>query len=157
MIRVPLNSNPAVPEFSSTILVVDDSAYIRRFFARILGDAGYQILFAADGVVAIDVLAECQVDAIVTDLEMPRLSGHELVKQIRAGRLAIPHDVPIVVCSSQADRETQSQLLRSGADVFLPKPVNRQELLSVVNQLLQNNLPPISESGTRLSKEVGNG
>jgi CheY-like chemotaxis protein len=153
MIRIPPHSEPSIPEFSSTILVVDDSAYIRRFFANILGDAGYDALFAADGVVAIDLLAECQVDAIVTDLEMPLLSGHELVDYVRAGRPAVPHDIPIVVCSSQADRKTQKQLLQAGADVFLPKPVNRQELLSVVNQLLQSNLPPLSDSGSRLSSE----
>ncbi len=153
MIRIPSDSKPSVPEFSSTILVVDDSAYIRRFFASILDAAGYETLFAADGVVAIDLLAECHVDAIVTDLEMPLLSGRELVEYVRAGRPEVPHDIPIVVCSSQADRETQRQLLDAGADVFLPKPVDRRELLSVVNQLLQSNLPPVSGSGVRLSSD----
>jgi CheY-like chemotaxis protein len=156
MIRIPSNSKRSIPEFSSTILVVDDSAYIRCFLANILGDAGYETLFAGDGVVAIDLLAECQVDAIVTDLEMPLLSGRELVDHVRAGRPAIPHDLPIVVCSSQADQDTRRRLLHAGADVFLAKPVDRQELLSVVNQLLQSNLPPVSGSGSRLSSDRQN-
>ncbi len=114
------------------ILVADDSRTVREALARMLGAEAYVVDLAADGQEAWAMLHEVPYDLLVTDLEMPGLSGVALIERVRGERRA---RLPVLAISSRGAplRERASV---AGADAFLAKPVTRLELTRRVAQLL---------------------
>ncbi len=117
------------------VLVCDDSRTVREALARMLANDGYVVDQAADGEEAWRMLAEVPYDLVVSDMEMPRLSGAELVTRVRERHPGLP----VVAISARAGRERAGE-----ADAFLAKPVARRELLARVAELLR-----ISDSSRR--------
>lgn len=115
----------------STVLVVDDDADIRETIAILLEAEGYPTLPAADGREALEQLhARSDVGLILVDLRMPRLSGTDFVKALRADpRLA---SIPIVVMSG--DNEARTMALSMGANGCLTKPIELDGLLKTVSR-----------------------
>ncbi len=118
------------------VLVVDDSRTMRESIARILGGAGYVIETAVDGREAWDVLLERRFDLMVTDLEMPRMGGYELIARVR--RVPALRSLPIIVVSARASDPKKSRALELGAQLFMPKPVSRGDLVKQVDTLIGN-------------------
>ena len=116
------------------VLVVDDSRSVREAIARILGGAGYVVETAVDGRQAWDILLERRFDLLVTDLEMPRMGGYELIARMR--RVPALRRLPIIVVSAKASDPKMSRALELGAQVFMPKPVDRADLVAQADALV---------------------
>ncbi len=119
-----------------TIIVVDDSITTRTLERNILEAAGYRVTVATDGIEALDLLMmEDNVSLVVTDLEMPRMNGVELCKNIRAGRYA---DLPIIMVTSVGDATEMKKGIQAGADAYIIKGDFQQEhFLETVKRFVQ--------------------
>ncbi len=122
--------HPAQPR----ILVVDDSMSVRTHLGRLLRSAGYEVEVAADGQVALDRLQVDRFDLVLTDLEMPRLHGLELLARMQEDERL--RDVPAVVLSSRAGPRHQARARTLGARDFLAKPVSREVLVRRLGAIL---------------------
>lgn len=122
-------AEPAGPR----VLLVDDSSAVRERVARVLRDGGYQVEQASDGEDAWDKLQRSSYALLLTDLEMPRLHGLELISRCRAASPLAA--LPIVVISSRASPGGKEQALRRGASHFVAKPVDPPELLALLAEV----------------------
>jgi CheY-like chemotaxis protein len=118
----------------SAVLVVDDSISVRRVVARQLRVLGLDVDEVSDGLEALGRLRSRAYGLVMTDLEMPRLDGFELVAEMQ--RLAPLASIPVVVASTRADQETRERVFALGASAFLSKPVDPTALASTVGPLL---------------------
>ncbi len=120
---------------SSTILVVEDSEVTRALVVGILRGLGYRVLEADDGRVALDVLERSRVDLIVTDIQMPRIDGLELIQRLRDDTRF--KSTPIIVLSTLGSDEDKERAMRSGANGYLVKlNFREQELLDAVRRFI---------------------
>ena len=116
------------------ILVVDDTPQNVRLLEAILIPRGYAVVGAASGQQALDLVAEMQPDLVLLDIMMPGMDGHEVCRQLRADPATAL--LPIVMVTASGD-QNKVKALESGADDFIPKPVNQAELLARVRSLLR--------------------
>jgi two-component system KDP operon response regulator KdpE len=117
------------------VLVVDDEPPIRKLLRMGLSVHGYQILEAANGKAALDMLGQ-EPDLIILDLGLPDTKGHDLLRSIRARN----QNVPIVVLSSRDDEAGKVQALDDGADDYVTKPFGMDELLARMRAALRHQL-----------------
>lgn len=120
------------PNAKAAILIVDDDDSLRRVLEFQLREAGYEVVTAANGSVALDLFTGREVDCVITDLRMPGLSGLELLRRTSA----INGEVPVVVITAYGDVETAVEAMRSGAFDFITKPFNRDQILMTVEKAL---------------------
>jgi DNA-binding response OmpR family regulator len=118
------------------VLVVEDDADIADVLRRSLRNEGYEVKTSADGVEALDVAAGFVPDLVVLDLGLPRLDGVEVCRRLREDG-----DVPILMLTARAETEDRVTGLDSGADDYLVKPFERQELLARIRALLRRRPP----------------
>lgn len=116
----------------SRILVVDDEAAIRKVVRDALENAGHEVETAVDGEEAQALLAAGEFDLVITDLNMPRVDGLELVRRIRTDR-----SVPILVLTVRQEEREKVRLLDAGADDYVTKPFGVAELLARTRALLR--------------------
>ena len=117
------------------ILVVDDSALDREVLKDELMAVGYQVTTAQDGEEALSVVAAGAPDLLLLDVIMPNLSGYEVCRRLKSdGRTIL---IPVVMITSLQATEERIKGIEAGADDFLSKPFNRQELLTRVRSLLK--------------------
>ena len=117
---------PQVP----LILVVDDSITVRRVTQRLLQREGYRVVMAADGLQALERLQEERPAVVLSDIEMPRMDGFDLARNIRAdARLA---GLPIVMITSRIAEKHREHAMSLGVDHYLGKPYSEDELMSLV-------------------------
>ncbi len=121
---------PIAPK-EARILVVDDEANIRTLLQQELGEAGYQVLQAADGVEGIQIARKEHPDLVIMDLMMPGISGFDAISALRSDE-STAH-IPVLILSVLEDRERGYRL---GADAYLTKPINAVEVLVTVGNLL---------------------
>lgn len=117
-----------------TILTVDDSATIRQMLSLTLKDAGYTVIEAVDGVDALDKLATQSVHMVITDLNMPKLDGIGLIREIR--KLADNRFIPIIMLTTESQESKKQEGKAAGASGWIVKPFKPQQLLSVVRMVL---------------------
>ena len=126
---LPDREKPAV---TRRILVVDDSPTTRAILRNLLSAAGFSVQTATDGVNALDRLAMQPFDLIVSDVEMPRMNGFELTRQVKA-RLGLP----VILVTGMEKEEHRRQGLEAGADGYVVKSTfEDQGLLEIVKQFL---------------------
>jgi chemotaxis protein histidine kinase CheA len=125
------------------ILVVDDSLSTRRTHVRIARQAGYETSEASDGLEALNMLKTGDFDAVLTDLEMPRLGGFELVSEIKQ-RSRIK-DMPVFVITSRGDEDTHRRLLSLGADQVVVKPLTNV-IFDELDGMLAGTTEPVAVS-----------
>jgi DNA-binding response OmpR family regulator len=123
------------------VLVVEDDAEIADVLRRMLRQEGHTVRSAADGVEALAAADEFVPDLIVLDLGLPKLDGTEVCRRLRA-----ESDVPILILTARTEVEDRVGGLDSGADDYLMKPFERQELLARVRALLRRRPPRGSAS-----------
>ncbi|RLE27923.1 MAG: hypothetical protein DRJ61_00810 [Acidobacteria bacterium] len=109
------------------VLVVDDSLSVRRTAERLLENSGVEAVTARDGVEAIELMRQRRFDLVITDLEMPRLNGYELIATIR--RNPETKDLPVVVLSSRASEKHRKHAASVGATGYLTKPLSREDIV----------------------------
>jgi CheY-like chemotaxis protein len=115
------------------IMVVDDDAVTARFMAHVLGKrGGFEVCHAADARSALAMAGSRPFDLVITDVEMPGMSGLELLRALRE----ISPELPVAVITGHASVDYAVQAIRSDADEFLEKPVHPDELIAVATALV---------------------
>ena len=114
------------------ILVVDDDANLRRFNAQVLKRSGYQIDLAEDGASAWEALQSDGFDLLITDYNMPKLTGLDLIKKVRAARMPLP--IILVSGALPVQEIEQDEELRTVVTIL--KPFSPKQLLTTVNLVL---------------------
>lgn len=115
------------------ILIVEDERVTLLMLEECLKANGYEVITAKDGRDALNSLANNRPDLILTDIMMPYTSGLELIGIVRSAGTS---DVPVIVLSAIDEEATVMEAFRLGADDFVSKPFNAQELLLRVKRLL---------------------
>ncbi len=118
-----------------TVLVVDDSTTTRQIEQTIFETDGYKVETAVDGIEALDILRNKHIDAIITDIKMPRMDGMVLLSNVR--RMDDYITTPVIVVSGVYDPETKDEFIQAGAQAFIVKSeFQRGNLLQAVKELL---------------------
>jgi two-component system, chemotaxis family, chemotaxis protein CheY len=115
------------------ILTIDDSKTMRDMLLLTLTDAGFEVLQGIDGQDGLDVLGEQRVDVIITDINMPRMDGYEVIRQLRSN----PHHktTPILVLTTESDTQKKSLARDAGATGWMVKPFDPEGLVAVINKV----------------------
>ncbi len=116
------------------VLVTDDSISVRKFVGRMLEKAGYRVKLASDGLEAAEVAAQSGCHLILTDIEMPRMNGYELMAHLRQDPST--RRIPVMVLTSRAGAKHKERAMKEGAAAFLTKPVQEEQLLTAVAELI---------------------
>jgi len=106
------------------VLIVEDDAATRRLYKFLLTNGGYVVLEAEDGVVALEQLARHPCDLVITDMNMPRMDGMDLIRAIRRDH----GDTYVIMITAFGTPETEKQAMRAGANDYLAKPFDFEEL-----------------------------
>jgi DNA-binding NtrC family response regulator len=118
---------------AAKILVVDDDPSFRRVLEYQLKEAGYNVSCAADGKKGLELFSEGLYQAVLTDLEMPELSGGELLRQVKKQA----PDTPVIVITAFATVDSAVDAMKAGAFHYLTKPLNRDALLHTLRNALE--------------------
>jgi len=114
------------------VMVVDDSLTVRRVTQRLLVREGWRVVLAKDGLEALERLAEERPAVLLTDIEMPRMDGFDLVRNVRADpRLA---DLPVVMITSRIAQKHRDYAAELGVDHYLGKPYSEEDLLALIGR-----------------------
>jgi twitching motility two-component system response regulator PilH len=116
-----------------TILIVEDSPSELELMSHYLHESGYNVIKASDGKEALMKAEQQKLDAVVTDVVMPGMSGFELCRALK--RNPQTQKVPIVVCSSKNQEIDRLWAIRQGADAYVTKPYTRDQLLGVIKSV----------------------
>jgi two-component system sensor histidine kinase and response regulator WspE len=131
---LPINSSSIHP---LKILIVEDSATVRELERRLLVGCGYQVDTASDGLAGWNCVTHQQYDLIITDIDMPRMNGLELLQKIRSDPNLAP--LPVIVISYKNRQADQDLAFSLGASAYLPKSsFENQLLLQEINRLFQS-------------------
>ena len=114
------------------ILVVDDSLSARRSLIQQLEPLGYELHEASDGFEALDRIRAERFELVFTDFEMPRMSGLDLLAEIRSSQSL--DDLRVVIVTGRGEEEIRNRATEIGTDGFLIKPAGEQELRELLNQ-----------------------
>jgi chemotaxis protein histidine kinase CheA/ActR/RegA family two-component response regulator len=130
------NAAATITQTTSTVLIAEDSVATRRMLEKVLLAAGHQVLICRDGQEALDQITQYQgrIDLILSDIEMPRVNGFELLEKVRAQSAF--KNTPIVMATSRTGDRHRQEAERLGATDYLGKPVQPQELIDTVARLL---------------------
>jgi chemotaxis protein histidine kinase CheA/ActR/RegA family two-component response regulator len=118
-----------------SVLVVDDSLSQRRALEQSLTDAGYRVDLARDGIEAAELLAHSRPDAVLTDLEMPRMNGIELTAHIRSQQKF--ESMPVLMITSRTTQKHRQMAENAGIDAYFSKPVRDDDLLIELHKLIE--------------------
>ena len=122
-----------------TLLVVDDEDYIRKLLERILVQAGYGVVTAANGREAVDRLSQGNVDLVLLDIMMPGLDGFQTLEIIRR-----KYEVPVIMLTGKGEVTTVRDTLSLCADDYVRKPFSKLELVARIEAKLRRS--PLRES-----------
>ncbi|MBI4013432.1 MAG: Hpt domain-containing protein [Candidatus Rokubacteria bacterium] len=120
-------------EAGRRVLLVDDSISVRKFVGHMLERAGFRVVTANDGAEALQQLTETAVHLVITDLEMPRVNGYELIEDLR--RRPATRDLPVVVLTTRAGEKHLGLARRLGVKHYVSKPVDEQAFVRLVASL----------------------
>lgn len=113
-----------------TVMVVDDSLTVRKVTGRLLAREGYEVITAKDGVDALEQLLDVLPDVMLVDIEMPRMDGFDLTRNVRAD--ARLKDIPIIMITSRTADKHRNYALEIGVNQYLGKPYQEEELLHFI-------------------------
>lgn len=115
------------------VMTVDDSPTVRLALSTALNEAGYEVYEACDGNDALDQLNSCQVDMLVTDLNMPNMDGIDLIRRVR--QMPGNRFMPIIMLTSESQPELKQKGKAAGASGWVTKPFQKDSLLAVVKMV----------------------
>lgn len=134
----PASAQRLAPPLAPLVLVVDDSITVRRVTQRLLLREGYRVALAADGLQALERLQEERPVVVLSDIEMPRMDGFDLVRNLRAD--ASLADLPVVMITSRIAEKHREHARQLGVDHYLGKPYVDEELLALVQRYSQRSV-----------------
>ncbi|MFV9506649.1 MAG: response regulator transcription factor [Oscillochloridaceae bacterium umkhey_bin13] len=109
---------------SPTVMVVEDDPATRRLYRFLLINSGYTVVEAEDGVIALERLANQPCDVVITDMNMPRMSGLDLVRTLRQNN----SPVYVIMVTAFGSPDTEKHAFRAGVNEYLTKPFDFEEL-----------------------------
>ncbi len=118
------------PAMLPTVMVVDDSLTVRKITGRLLAREGYQVLLAKDGVEALEQMLDVVPDVMLVDIEMPRMDGFDLTRNVRADTRF--KNIPIIMITSRTADKHRNYAFEIGVNQYLGKPYQEEELLSLI-------------------------
>ena len=116
------------------ILVVDDSPSVRKLVEFTLKSKGFQVTAAGDGLEALEIMAKEQFDAIILDINMPRMDGLKFLQEMRPGDTH--GSTPVIVLTTEGLEEDRDRAMELGATAYMVKPFKPTQLLSFVDKML---------------------
>ncbi|MBT5933742.1 response regulator [Sulfurimonas sp.] len=119
---------------SKKILVVDDASLIRHVAAKALKEAGFEAVLASNGQEGLNVLEQHEIDFIFSDINMPIMSGMEMVRRVRKNDKY--RFIPIVMLTTETKMELQNEAKELGVKAWLVKPFNKDKFLLVLSKIL---------------------
>ncbi|BAZ30886.1 response regulator receiver protein [Cylindrospermum sp. NIES-4074] len=119
----------------STVLVVEDSRTQRQMICDLLADNAFATIDAGDGREALSKAHYAHPDIVILDIIIPQLNGYEVCRQLKADPRT--KDIPVIMCSSKSLNSDHYWGLKNGADAYISKPFQPQELIETVKSLLR--------------------
>lgn len=119
-------------ENTPTILAVDDSQTMQNMVRQTLETGGYRVVLAADGVEGLNQFRQHEVDAVITDINMPVMDGISLTREIRK----LNPNVPILTLTTEFDETLKQKGAEAGANGWVVKPFRPGQFLDIVRQML---------------------
>jgi len=116
------------------IMTVDDSATVRQMLSFTLQDAGYEVVEAVDGQDAMQKLSNGAVEMLITDLNMPKMDGIELIRNVRKSPGS--RFIPIIMLTTESQETKKQEGKAAGASGWIVKPFKPEQLLAVVKMVL---------------------
>lgn len=125
-----------------SVLVIEDSASVRRLIDVCLRPLGAEMRFAEDGLIGLDAARAAVPDVIILDIGLPGLDGWEVLSQLRTEPNTL--DVRVLVLTAHAQPEMADRAAADGADAFMTKPFRPNDLREAVEALVNTNAEPLS-------------
>ena len=126
----PAVSAPVLPQTQPLVMVVDDSLTVRKITTRLLEREGFKVVTAKDGVDALEQLQTVRPDVIIADIEMPRMDGFDLTRNIRAD--ALLRSIPIIMITSRTADKHKQYAMQIGVNHYLGKPYDEETLIGLI-------------------------
>ena len=123
----------------SIVMVVDDSLTVRRVTQRLLTREGYQVVLAKDGVDALEQLQSITPDVMLVDIEMPRMDGFDLTRNVRDDERT--RQIPIIMITSRTAAKHRNYALELGVNEYLGKPYQEEQLLGLIAEYVKRDTP----------------
>ncbi len=120
-----------------TLLIVDDDIFLVDIMAFTLKQSGFEIIKAHNGKEALDIVAKQKVDLVLTDIMMPIMDGFELAKKLKENEST--QNLPIIFLTAKSNIEDKNKSETLGVNDYVVKPFNLKDLVSRINQALNNN------------------
>lgn len=115
------------------ILTIDDSKTIRDMLMITLAEAGFDVLQAVDGQDGIEVLGDQRVDVVITDINMPKMDGYEVIRSLR--RSPVHKSTPILVLTTESDKDKRNLAREAGATGWMVKPFDPERLVATIRKV----------------------
>jgi two-component system chemotaxis response regulator CheY len=115
------------------VLTIDDSKTMRDMLMLTLSDAGYDVIQAIDGQDGIDVLGDDKVDVVITDINMPKMDGYEVIRNLRSN--PTHKSTPILVLTTESDTEKKNLARDAGATGWMVKPFDPDQLVATIRKV----------------------
>jgi chemosensory pili system protein ChpA (sensor histidine kinase/response regulator) len=131
--EIPQEAIDVIPE-EKVVVLADDSISVRKYVGRMLEKAGYRVKLASDGLEALEIVSQTPCDLVVTDLEMPRTNGYELMAHLHQDPNT--RRIPVVVVTSRAGMKHRDKAMKQGAVDFLVKPVQEDQFIATIERLI---------------------
>ena len=135
---VPIVAQPA-ERLAPLVMVVDDSLTVRRVTQRLLLREGYRVVLAKDGLDALERLAEELPEIVLSDIEMPRMDGFDLVRNMRGD--ARLRELPVIMITSRIAQKHRDYAAELGVDHYLGKPYSEEDLLALIGRYTSAGAP----------------
>jgi two-component system, chemotaxis family, chemotaxis protein CheY len=117
------------------VMIVDDSKVIRKLIGKILEKNNFSYIEAENGIEALELLVMNDIDVIIADLNMPQMTGLELIKSIRASDCY--DKIPILMLTTDTNQEAKVSCLSAGANIFMSKPMPPDLLIYEIKRLIE--------------------
>jgi len=122
---------------SKKILLIDDSEMVLQILGAMIEDIGYELETASDGMQGLEELSQDDFDCLITDLNMPVMDGYTFIQKVRA--MEKYSDIPIMIVTTEKEASDKEKGFAVGADIYLVKPVQKEELQEKLQMLLEDN------------------
>ena len=117
----------------NTVLVVDDQLSHREMISNLLKGSGFKVMMASDGNEALEQIEAHPPDLVILDIVMPKVNGYEVCRQVKSN--PITKQIPVIVCSIMSEEFDRFWGMRQGADAYIGKPFQPQELQDMVQKM----------------------
>ena len=121
-------------DIKRTILIVDDSEFVRNYHSYVLEQAQFQVLTAVDGSDGLEKLYSNPCDLVLTDINMSNMDGYEFIRRVRLDNRY--RSLPIIIVSTESESKDKSKGFEAGANLYLVKPCRPETMVENVRMIL---------------------